>query len=122
MAGEFKLTVAHNITKGYYKDSYSPGQFSIDQATQGAFTGVLAIGTSEEAITFTDIGTLGWLTMHNLDTTNYVDWGPDSGGSMVAVGRMKANEVAVFRLKPGITLRLQANTASCKVLFKCYND
>lgn len=122
MAGELKLTVSANITKGFYKDSFSPGQLSIDQTTQGAFCGVLSIGTSDEAVTFTDISTLGWLIMRNLDTSNYVEWGPESGGAMVAVGRMEAGEVAVFRLKPGITLRLQANTAACRVEFKCYND
>lgn len=117
MAGELKVTLQATLTKSNLKGSWNNGQQSIDVATTGDFAPSLSIGTSEEAVTFTDVSSLGWLFMKNLDTTNYVDWGPESGGAMVAIGRMKAGEEAAFRCKPGITLRLQANTAACRVKF-----
>lgn len=115
MAGTLRVTVGAELTNGYAKDSFQPGQITVTQDAIGGVHSIVTIGTSEEAITTTDVSTLGWCFMRNLDTANYVEWGPESGGSMVAVGRMEFGEVVACRLKPGITLRAQANTAACKV-------
>lgn len=78
------------------------------------------IGTTEESITFTDIATNGFCLMHNLDSTNYVEWGFATG---VYGGRMKAGETAgPLRLNTGATLYLKANTAACKVRIIHYED
>ncbi len=78
------------------------------------------IGTTEESITFTDIATNGVLLLQNTDLTNYVQWGFATG---VYGGRMKAGELAgPFRLEPGATLYLKANTAACKVRAIHYED
>jgi hypothetical protein len=78
------------------------------------------IGTTEESITLTDISTNGFVLMQNLDTTNYVQWGFATG---VYGGRMKAGETAgPFRMEPGATLYLKANTASCRVRVIAYED
>jgi len=78
------------------------------------------IGTTEESITFTDIGTNGYVLTHNLDSTNYVEWGFSTG---VYGGKMKAGETAgPFRMNPGATLYLKANTAACKVRVIHYED
>ena len=66
---------------------------------------------------FGDISTEGFIFIQNHDATNYVEFGPESGGAMVAIGRVKPGETAVMRLKPGVTMRAQANTASCNVQF-----
>lgn len=120
MAGELKVTIQGTHTKGTgstaTKRTWNNGQLSVDVAATGAFgPQTFDIGTSEEAITFTDITTEGWLFMKNLDATNYVQWGPTTGGAMVVMGRLKAGEEACFRMDSGATLRLQANTAACKV-------
>jgi len=79
-----------------------------------------SIGTTEESITLTDVSTNGFVLMHNLDTTNYVQWGFATG---VYGGRMKAGETAgPFRLEPGATLYLKANTAACRVRVIAYED
>lgn len=79
-----------------------------------------SIGTSEESITFTDIATNGYCLMQNIDATNYVEWGFATG---VYGGRMKAGEIAgPFRLNPGATLYLKANTAACKIRVIHYED
>jgi hypothetical protein len=79
-----------------------------------------SIGTTEESITLTDVTTNGFVLLHNLDTTNYVQWGFATG---VYGGRMKAGETAgPFRLEPGATLYLKANTAACRVRVIAYED
>jgi len=79
-----------------------------------------SIGTTEESITLTDVSTNGFVLLHNLDTTNYVQWGFATG---VYGGRMKAGETAgPFRLEPGATLYLKANTAACRVRVIAYED
>lgn len=122
MADELKLTLASRLTNGSFKDNFDPGQISIDQAAVGAHRPIVTVGTSEEVIDTGDVATLGWCIMQNLDATNYVDWGPESGGAMVAIGRLEPGEWAAFRLKPGIVLRGQANTAACKVDVRIYED
>lgn len=85
---------------------------TITQAAVGGPTpGYVTIGTSEESQTFGELGTLGWLMMENLDTTNYVEWGFSTG---VYGGRLEAGELALFRLNPSTTLYMRANTAACK--------
>lgn len=122
MADELKLTLASRLTNGSFKDNFDPGQISIDQAAVGAYRAIVIVGTAEEVIGAGDVGTLGWCILQNLDDTNHVDWGPESGGAMVAIGRLEPGEWAAFRLKPGIVLRGQANTAACKVDVRIYED
>lgn len=86
-----------------------------DQSGNGRFSRIVSIATSDTEVTLSDITTEGWAWFRNLDATNYVDWGPDSTG-IVQMGRMEAGEVAgPFRLYPGVTLQMQANTAACDV-------
>lgn len=116
MANEIKLNINATLTNGYLSRSFQTGQLQITQTTLGAYSAVVSVGTSEEDLLTGDVGTLGFLMLRNLDSTNYVQWGPKSGGSMVAVGRLKPNgEPAVIRLEPGITIRWVANTGACKV-------
>jgi hypothetical protein len=84
-----------------------------DQSGVGCDDRKHSIGTAEESITFTDIATNGFVWMHNLDTTNYVQWGFSTG---VYGGRLKASHTAgPFFVEPGATLYLKANTAACRV-------
>jgi hypothetical protein len=94
----------------------------ITQAAQGAHSPVVSVETVEEDLPIGDITTLGWLYLRNLDTTNYVTYGPKSGGAMVAFGRIKPGEPALMRLEPGITLRWVANTAAVKIQVKLFQD
>lgn len=122
MSDELKITISATLTNSSLRETINPSQMSITQNTQRSHCPVVDVGTSEEDIATGDIGTLGWLFMQNLDTTNYVTWGPKSGGAMVAVGRLKATEVAAFRLSPGITLRMQANGGTVKIKFWILDD
>lgn len=122
MADELQITVSGTFTNGSLKDTISSNTFKVTQSTQGMTSKVWSIGTSEEDLALDDITTNGYIYMLNLDTTNYVKFGPKSGGSMIELGRLRKGEFAVFRLASGVTLRAIADTAACKVLVKAYED
>ena len=70
-----------------------------------------------------NITTYGICYLWNLDTTNYVQVGPDNAGAIVPVARLNPNDIPhIFRLEPGITLRAKAHTGNCKVLVAVLND
>ena len=117
MANEIKVTASMSCTNGnLILPTVGGSQQNITQTTLGGGgPGYLSIGTAEEDVAFTDVGTLGWVWMKNLDATNYITFGPKSAGSMVVFGRLKPGESIVMRLEPGITLRMLANTAACKL-------
>lgn len=116
MANEIQIQTRVTVRKGNFNRTFDPPVVQATQSGQGGFFAVLSIGTSEEVVTFTDVGTYGILTLRNLDDTNFVTYGPESGGAMVPLGRLNPDgEPQVLRLEPGITLRMQANTGACDV-------
>ncbi|SFH96726.1 hypothetical protein [Planctomicrobium piriforme] len=122
MAGTYSITILSTISHGNLNDRWDQNRKEIVQNAIGLHEPMQSIGTSEEVIGFGDLGTVGRCEIINLDGTNYVDIGPESGGAMVPMVRLKPGECHAFRLKPGITLRGQANTAACKVQFRFYED
>jgi len=104
------------------RQAIGPKQVKVTQSGQGDDGGIRDIGTTEEVVTFTDITTNGLLYLENLDPTNYVQFGPTSGGAMVVQGRLNPKDPpAIFRLEPGAVLRLKANVAACKVRIRIWN-
>lgn len=79
------------------------------------------VATSETTVTFdTNVGNAGYLVIINRDATNYIRFG---FATTVYVGRLKAGEVAVLRIEPGTAaMYLIANTATCQVQFKLFED
>lgn len=121
MAGEITASGSLICENGLHVIATQVTNLSVDQAAQGGNGGVVAVGTAEENMPVGDVSTLGWVFVRNLDDVNYVTWGPDSSG-MVAIGRLEPGEFAIFRLEPGVTLRWQANTASCNVFLQLLED
>lgn len=122
MADELKVTIAIDFANGGLKDQVASEQTKMTQLVQLMHNPVPIVGTTEEVISFGDLATLGGVYMKNLDSANYVEFGPESAGAMVLLGKLKAGERAFFRLAPGIILRMKANTAPVKVQIKAYND
>jgi hypothetical protein len=120
MASEITLNVSMRVVNGNLLETIQPGSKSIDQAAVGGpAPGYVNVGTSEEPITLSELSTLGYCYMQNLDATNYVRWGFTAGDYG---GRLNAGEVAIFRFNPGSALYMIANTASCKVLIKAFEN
>lgn len=120
MANEISILQQLTVKNGNLNFPFQPGVIQIDQSAVGGPTpGMVTIGTSEESVAFGELGTLGWLQMQNLDPTNFVEWGFATG---VYGGRLGPGEPAQFRLNPGTTLYLKADTAACQVLIYGFED
>lgn len=92
------------------------------QVIGGGGPGTVEIGVAEEDIDFGDIATLGIVRITNMDPANFVKWGPKSGTAAVFVGRILFGESFVWRLEPGVTLRMIADTAAVKCKITCLEN
>lgn len=120
MAGTIRVNLQVDISNSPHNASILVSNDSFVQTGKGGGNpGTVSIGTTEESVAFTELGTEGWLFMKNLDSTNYVQWG---FATTVYGGRLKPGEHAWFRLEPSATLYLKANTAACLVQINCFED
>lgn len=95
---------------------------SFDWTTPRTGGQVQTVGTTHEAIVVpADMTTAGWMWFRNLDPTNYAEVGRDSGGSFLAVAKLKPGEPAFFRAASN-ALYLKANTAPCEVEYGILAD
>ena len=127
MADEIQLQVSLSVSKGGAKSSIALKTIKVDMAGDNFVNKTQTIATSAEAIEVGDISTLGWLIVGNLDATNFVQIGIDSGGFVPFVNLKAAaaeadQEWAVFRLTPGITLQAQADTAATLIQYMLIED
>ena len=127
MSDEIAVTAAIQVTNGSLVfPKIGSTQLSFDQAAVGGPAPgycEISTGAQGDAIDLSELGTEGWVYMRNIDAANYVQWGNDDGGGNIEIiGRMEAGEPALFRMEPGQTLRLKANTAACKVLILVFED
>jgi hypothetical protein len=77
MSEEISSSISFVVSNGNYAFTFNDQEL-YNQNTLGADGGVQTIGTSEEDLTPVDIATNGWLILKNLDTTNFVTYGPKS--------------------------------------------
>lgn len=123
MANEIQVSARLRVANGNFNIAQSTGLQAFDQSSAGGGNpGTVNIGTSDEAISLGDITNAGWAFFQNLDGTNYVEIGPDSGGSIAPFLRLEPGEFALMRLIPSISLRGQANTAAVDVLIQVMED
>lgn len=116
MANEIQLTTKLILANGYYSEKFDPGTINITQTTIGGYGAVVSVGSgAEEDLLFGDVATPTFVALRNLDTTNYVTYGPKSAGVMVLFGKIMPGHTAIFYLGASVTLRWIANTATCKV-------
>lgn len=80
--------------------------------------GVQTIGTSDETIPLGDVGTIGYVYIHNLDATNFVIFGSDGS---VYPNKAKATEPALVRWN-GAAVHIKANSGACKVEYAIIED
>lgn len=123
MANEIRVNQSLGVQNGNLNVQYpnsSPNATFDQTAVGGPTPGFVTIGMTEETQALGELGTIGWVIMHNLDDTNFVQWGFATG---VYGGRMEPGEKAgPFRLDPGTTLYMKADTAACKVYIAAFED
>lgn len=117
MADEITITSNLQCTNGGFSFATREGSVRVDQAVAGGGgPGTVTITTSDAAVSLGSFTAKGYCFIKNLDATNYVEFGPESGGAIVKLIRLNAGESCLFRFVSSATLRAQANTASVK----CY--
>lgn len=122
MADEIKLTIKSKTENGGYKSEWSFGQINIDQSAVGAASGVQSVATSAEDLVVGDVSTPGYLFLYNLDSTNFVEVGKTVSASFEELVKLQPGEMCCFRVADSTTIRLQADTAACKVQYLLLED
>lgn len=128
MANEISLSIQvkyanpSGTTTGL-QDSISQSR-SLTQNVAGVQASTVTVPTTAGGTiySFGNLATNGYMYLQNLDSTNYVEWGTDSSGTFEPIGKLKAGEIALFRLDPGKTFKMLANTASVQIFYWVLND
>lgn len=119
MANEIQFSAAITVQNGKLQASHSV-QFSADQAAPGSVQRKQTIATTGTTLTLTGVTTPRTIIIENLDPTNYVDIGPDSGG-MVGTWRLLPGQACPILLLPGVVLKGLAHTADVAVELTIFN-
>lgn len=122
MANEISISIATQLANGELKDEVAYLTDQVNQTTKNMWANTIDVTTAEADVAPVGLTALGYCYIKNLDSTNFIKYGPKSGGAMVVLGKLKAGEHTVLRLMTGITLRWIADTATCKVLIRIYDD
>jgi hypothetical protein len=91
------------------------GALDITQTGKHCICNVQNIGTGAEALVLGDCATMGYLFVKNVDPTNYVQLGLDSGVSTQVFAKLKPNEFCLIPCNQ-IPIYAKANTAACDVV------
>jgi hypothetical protein len=110
MANEIRYATELSVTNGGQTAS-SPVTGQATQTTAGAIQQRQTITTGGATVTFTGLTAARWVQIKNVDATNWVDIGPDSGG-LVGLARLLPGESMALPLKPSTTVKAIANVAS----------
>lgn len=113
MASEITKQLTFNGSKGGVSIPSDVWQKTLDMAGDDMQGDTQVIGTTEEAIVVSgDIGTVGQISIKNLDSTNYVEIGYAAG---VYVHKLIAGDFMMVPLASGVTVYAKANTSACRV-------
>lgn len=118
-ANEITLTAILEVENGDLYDIFEVRDLARNQTTAASRKFIWSVGTAEEDLVTTDLASPRYLMIRNLDPTNYVDLGMSDAGTMKALARLLAGDILLLPMKPGVTVRAQANTAACKLF--CMN-
>jgi hypothetical protein len=113
MANEIYCTAQLTATKGGAKITSSIGKRQ-DMTGDDMVQNTQLIGTTSELVVFGEItGAPKQVLITNLDTTNYVELGGDTGITVFSL-KLLAGTSALFA-PTSATLYAKANTASCRI-------
>lgn len=120
MAGTITTSLSVSVVNGTFVEDFSLGPAVIAQsAIGGGNPGTVSVTTSEGDITIS-LSAPGMVVIENLDATNFVQYGPKSGGAMIPFAKIKAGEWHKFALDGSVTLRAKADTATVKLRIRAY--
>lgn len=109
MSNEITASIRLAAKKAELDFLFSTGQKLFNMAgTKAGTPGLQTITTTDTAIDFGDISSVGWYVVQNLSDTYSCDFGPDSGGSIVPCNTIPPKGFLLGYKKSGATLRAQA--------------
>lgn len=129
MSNEITINTQITVNHGYLQWQNSSTMRANQSVTGGPSPGSLSVTTSGVTVSLAQLTLGGIVQIVNLDPTNYVTWGLLDGGIFRPMGELLPGEFAVFRLSRSVltantaadVIRLVANTATCNVLFNCFD-
>ena len=129
MANEITITYSGQVKNGNFLDSLPSETLKINQNAVGGTMDVQTVTTTAAAVPLNSVSANGICYAKNLDPTNYVEIGVYISSTFYPLIRLAANgvgnvsgEVAIFRVSPSATLYWKANTASCQVQLRLYQN
>ena len=97
MADEISIKISLKMSKSPMQDiNVNPATFTVDMSGTDYIYATQNIGTSAENLAQGDVGTPGWMIVHNLDATNFVELGYDDTGFKPFV-KLKGNATVAKR-------------------------
>lgn len=119
---QLKVNNPAGSTQGYVQTMSKSALYNQNALGANAETVTVPTTAPGTAYTFPNLATVGMMYLQNLDSTNYVTYGVLSGGVLYALGKIEAGEIAFFRLNPGVTFAMLANTAPVQISYLLLND
>ena len=116
MADEIRMNLNVSVRKesaSFDKQILKTNKTFNQTGVGGPSPGRVSVPTSDTVISLAGLSTPGLVCITNHDTTNYVEFGPTSGGAIVKMIKIPAGSTAVFFLAAGVVLRGIANTGAC---------
>jgi hypothetical protein len=112
MSNELQVSVSITVNNENFTFPRTGNNLQHDQTTAGGgLPGYVVTSTSEATIDTTSLVNEGWCFMKNIDDTDGIEYGPDSTG-MVSFGLLGPGEEALFKLKPGVVMKVKATANS----------
>jgi len=123
MSDEIRMNMQVTVNKSaasFSKTALNSNKTFDQTGVGGPSPGRVSLTTSDTAISLAGLSTPGLVVITNHDATNYCEFGPTSGGAIVKMIKLLPGMSAVFYLAAGVSLRGQANTATCVISVDAY--
>lgn len=123
MSGEIRMNMQVTVNKSaasFDKVALKSNKTFDQTGVGGPSPGRVSLTTSDTVISLSSLSTPGLVVITNHDATNYCEFGPTSGGAIVKMIKLLPGMSAVFYLAAGVSLRGQANTATCVISVDAY--
>jgi hypothetical protein len=114
MANTITVSVSASVALGAGGSRAGAGSISAIQAGTNNIGNVQNIGATTEALTFGDVTTIGYLFLHNLDATNYVEFDLNTPVAGTAFCKLLPGECAFIPTRQ-TTIYAKANAAAVDV-------
>lgn len=122
MANEISCRINLSISNGNLIENINESYSANQSVARGPLPGSQLIGTTEEVLVLTDLGTPGVAIFKNLDTANYVQLGLVVAGTFYPFVKLKAGESCLFRVDPTAVIYARADVAPVFLQAKVFSD